>query len=39
MKEKKKDDTSLVRDLQGVKVTGTQLVEELNSLVRDIRGR
>ena len=39
LKEKKRDDTSLVRDLQGVKVTGKQLLEELDSLVRDIRGR
>jgi hypothetical protein len=39
MKEKKRDDTSLVRDLQGVKVTGRQLLDELDSLVRDIRGR
>ena len=39
MKEKKKDDTSLVRDLKGVKVTGTELVQELDSLVRDMRGR
>jgi hypothetical protein len=39
MKEKKKDDTSLVRDLKGVKVTGKELVEELDSLVRTIRGR
>jgi hypothetical protein len=39
LREKKKDDTSLVRDLQGVKVTGTQLLEELDSLVRNMRGR
>jgi len=39
LKEKKKDDTSLVRDLRGVKVTGTQLLDELNSLVSDMRGR
>jgi hypothetical protein len=39
MKEKKKDDTSLLRDLKGVKVTGKQLLEELDSLVREIRGR
>jgi hypothetical protein len=39
MKEKKKDDTSLLRDLKGVKVTGKQLLEELDSLVNEIRGR
>jgi hypothetical protein len=39
MKEKKKDDTSLVRDLHGVKVTGKELVDELSSLVRNMRGR
>lgn len=39
MKEKKRDDTSLLRDLKGVKVTGKQLLEELDTLVRDIRGR
>lgn len=39
MKEKKKDDTSLLRDLQGVKVSGRQLLDELDSLVRDMRGR
>ena len=39
MKEKKRDDTSLVRDLKGVKVTGKQLVEELDSLVNMLRGR
>jgi hypothetical protein len=38
-KDKKKDDTSLVRDLKGVKVTGKQLVDELGSLVRDMGGR
>ena len=39
LKEKKRDDTSLLRDLKGVKVSGKQLLEELDSLVRDIRGR
>lgn len=39
MREKKKDDTSLLRDLKGVKVTGKQLLVELDSLVRDLRGR
>jgi hypothetical protein len=39
LREKKKDDSSLLRDLKGVKVTGKQLLEELDSLVRDIRGR
>jgi hypothetical protein len=39
MKEKKKDDTSLLRDLKGVKVTGKQLLDELDSLVKDMRGR
>ena len=39
MREKKRDDTSLLRDLKGVKVTGRQLLEELDSLVREIRGR
>ena len=39
MKEKKRDDTSLLRDLKGVKVTGRQLLDELDSLVKDMRGR
>jgi hypothetical protein len=39
MKEKKKDDTSLIRDLRGMKVTGKQLLDELDSLVREMRGR
>jgi hypothetical protein len=39
MKEKKRDDTSLLRDLKGMKVTGKQLLEELDGLVRDLRGR
>jgi hypothetical protein len=39
MKEKKRDDTSLLRELKGVKVSGRQLLEELDSLVRDIRRR
>jgi len=39
MKEKKRDDASLLRDLQGVKVTGRELLDELDSLVREIRGR
>jgi hypothetical protein len=39
MKEKKRDDTSLLRDLKGMKVTGKQLLEELDTLVRDLRGR
>jgi hypothetical protein len=39
MKEKKKDDTSLLRDLKGVKVSGRQLLDELDSLVRQLRGR
>jgi hypothetical protein len=39
LREKKKDDSSLLRDLKGVKVTGKQLLEELDSLVREIRGR
>jgi hypothetical protein len=39
MREKKRDDTSLLRDLRGVKVTGRQLLEELDSLVREMRGR
>jgi hypothetical protein len=39
MREKKRDDTSLLRDLRGVKVTGRQLLEELDTLVREMRGR
>ena len=39
MREKKKDDTSLLRNLKGMKVTGKQLLEELDSLVREMRGR
>jgi hypothetical protein len=39
MKEKNQDDTSLLRNLKGVKVTGKQLVEELDSLVKQMRGR
>jgi hypothetical protein len=39
MKEKKRDDTSLLRDLKGMKVTGKQLLEELDTLVRELRGR
>ncbi|MDD1663205.1 MAG: hypothetical protein LUQ60_05615, partial [Methanomicrobiales archaeon] len=39
MKEKKRDDTSLLRNLKGVKVTGKQLLDELDSLVKEIRGR
>ena len=39
MKEKKRDDTSLLRNLKGMKVTGKQLLEELDSLVREMRGR
>ena len=39
MKEKKKDDTSLLRDLKGVKVSGKELLEELDNLVREIRRR
>jgi hypothetical protein len=39
MKEKKREDTSLLRDLKGMKVTGKQLLEELDTLVRDLRGR
>jgi len=39
MREKKKDDTSLLRDLKGVKVSGKELLQELDSLVRTMRGR
>ena len=39
MREKKKDDTSLVRSLKGVKVTGKELLAELDSLVRNMRAR
>ncbi|HMA04655.1 MAG TPA: hypothetical protein VKO45_01885 [Methanomicrobiales archaeon] len=39
MREKKKDDTSLLRNLKGVRVTGRQLLDELDSLVREMRGR
>jgi hypothetical protein len=39
MKEKRKDDTSLLRDLKGVKVSGRQLLDELDSLVRELRGK
>ncbi len=39
MREKKRDDTSLLRDLKGVRVTGRQLLEELDSLVREMRGK
>jgi len=39
MREKARDDTSLYRDLKGVRVTGRQLLEELDSLVKEIRER
>jgi hypothetical protein len=39
MREKKKDDTSLLRNLKGVKVTGRELLDELGTVVREIRGR
>jgi hypothetical protein len=39
MKEKKKDDSSLLRDLRGVKVTGRQLLDELNTVLQEMKGR
>ncbi len=39
MREKKKDDSSLLRNLKGVKVTGRELLSELDSLVREIKRR
>ncbi len=39
MKEKKKDDMSLLRDLKGVKVTGRQLLEELGTVLKEMKGR
>ncbi len=39
MKEKKKDDSSLVRDLKGVKVTGRGLLDELDTVVKEMKGR
>ena len=39
MKEKKKDDTSLLRDLRGVKVTGRQLLDELDDVLKEMKGR
>jgi hypothetical protein len=39
MREKKKDDSSLLRNLKGVKVTGRELLDELGTVVREIRGR
>jgi hypothetical protein len=39
MREKKKDDTSLLRDLRGVKVTGRQLLDELGDVLREMKGR
>lgn len=39
MKEKKKDDSSLLRDLKGVKVTGRQLLDELDDVVKEMKRR
>jgi hypothetical protein len=39
MKEKKKDDTSLLRNLKGVKVTGRQLLDELGGVLKEMKGR
>jgi hypothetical protein len=39
MKEKKKDDSSLLRDLKGVKVTGRQLLNELDDVLKEMKGR
>ena len=39
MKEKKKDDSSLLRDLKGVKVTGRQLLDELDDVLKEMKGR
>jgi len=39
MKEKKKDDSSLVRELKGVKVTGRELLDELDTVVKEMKGR
>jgi hypothetical protein len=38
-KEKKKDDSSLIRDLKGVKVTGRQLLDELDTVLKEMKGR
>jgi hypothetical protein len=39
MKEKKKDDSSLLRDLRGVKVTGRQLLDELDDVLKEMKLR
>jgi hypothetical protein len=39
MKEKKKDDSSLLRNLKGVKVTGRQLLDELDGVLKEMKGR
>jgi hypothetical protein len=39
MKDKKKDDASLLRDLKGVKVTGRQLLDELDDVVKEMKSR
>jgi hypothetical protein len=39
MKEKKKDDMSLLRDMKGVKVTGRQLLDELSTVLQEMKGR
>jgi hypothetical protein len=39
MKEKTKDDSSLLRDLKGVRVTGRQLLDELDTVLKEIKGR
>ncbi|HVP25278.1 MAG TPA: hypothetical protein VMS81_04780 [Methanomicrobiales archaeon] len=38
-KEKKKDDSSLLRNLKGVKVTGRQLLDELDGVLKQMKGR
>jgi hypothetical protein len=39
MKEKKKDDLSLLRNLKGLKVTGRQLLDELDTVLKEMKGR
>jgi len=39
MREKKKDDSSLLRNLKGVKVTGRQLLDELDGVLKEMKGR
>ncbi|HTY51940.1 MAG TPA: hypothetical protein VMB35_01945 [Methanomicrobiales archaeon] len=39
MREKRRDDTSLLRDLKGVRVSGKQLLDELGDVLHEMRGR